>query len=134
MYKIFMSNNFAVLDDSLCRTRCGIFVYSHCLIVNGYEPEFLTIIGNKTSVYQENNVIKFIEDLLPENYLLYACSHYFQMYSKLTKLINNEINRKHCRKKNYPIYIIDLFKEADTSARSESRRQLKNLIAQSNIL
>lgn len=129
-----MLENFAVMDDSISRTKCGIFIYSHCLINNGYEPKFLTIIGNKHSIYNEEKISQFLEENLFYNFALHACSHYFQMYEKVLDFVDFEINRRDCRNKIYNSNIINLFKNADCFVRNESRKQLKEIIEQSNIL
>lgn len=126
-----MSDNFAVLDDSMTRTDCGIFVYTHCLINNGFDPVYLTIVGDQKEVRQEEKIFNFVENNLIYDFDLYACSHYFQMYNSLLDLIDFRIDRKCCRNKLYESEVIDLFKNADTSARNESRRRLDNIIKES---
>lgn len=73
---------FACLDDSLAYKN-NLYVYTHAVVCYEDTPDVLTIVGDKLSIYKhENEIYKFLLNIVPEDLNLYACGHYL-MYKNI---------------------------------------------------
>ena len=115
--------NFAVIDDSQ-RNRNGLYVYSHALITSDDEIFVVNYIGNNTNVFsQEDLLYEFIESNVPDEFNLYACTHYTKYNKIWDELVYCAANNK-----RVPRPVKKRFNMADRISRQESKKTLENII------
>jgi hypothetical protein len=121
-------NGFSALDDSLVMTN-GLYVYSHCLINSSEDtPHILTIVSDdKLKIYDKAKVFGFVYDNLIDENVLYACSHYFDVYADFDMLTEYEISRNLIRRNSYDKGVVSLFRKADYFAKDASLRRAKSI-------
>lgn len=103
----YIMNGFATLDDSTVDEK-GLFVYTHALVLNHERENPIVQVffdkGNIKYKGKEKPLKDFIEDNLPEDYDLFACSHYMMYPSFWDDLvlhpanlngINGHVKRQH---------------------------------------